>query len=87
MVYQVRRKIDKKIYVLKTIETRSMSLQQKREAALEATILSKINCEYVCRYYDSFSDSNSINIVMEFCENGDVGKFLKKQMGRSLGED
>ncbi len=55
-----------------------MSINQKRDAVLEATILSKINCQYVCQYYDSFMHKNSINIVMEYCENGDLGKFLKK---------
>jgi NIMA (never in mitosis gene a)-related kinase len=64
-----------------------MNSQQKKEAALEATILSKINCQFVCRYFDSFMDRHSINIVMEYCENGDLGKFLKKQMGRSLSEE
>ena len=63
-----------------------MTMAQKREAAFEATILSKINSEYVCRYYDSFSDKNSINIVMEYCENGDLGKYLKRQMNRNLEE-
>lgn len=61
-------------------------MTQKREAVFEATILSKINCEYVCKYYDSFTTSTSINIVMEYCENGDIGKFLKRQMGRNLSE-
>jgi len=55
-----------------------MSSGQKREAAFEATILAKINCEYVCRYYDSYLTPTSINIVMEYCENGDLGKYLKR---------
>lgn len=63
-----------------------MSANQKREAVFEATILSKINCQYVCQYYDSYKDSTSINIIMEYCENGDIGKYLKKQMNRPLEE-
>lgn len=59
-----------------------MSSAQKREAAFEATILAKINCQYVCKYYDSYMHKDSINIVMEYCENGDLGKYLKRQMGR-----
>lgn len=64
-----------------------MSKQQKQDAAFEATILSKINSEYVCRYYDSYMTPTSINIVMEYCENGDLGKYLKRQMGRHLVEN
>ena len=29
---------------------------------------------------------DSINIIMEYCENGDLGKYLKRQMGRTLNE-
>ena len=43
-VYTVKRKQDNKIYVLKQIDTKSMSTSQKKEAAFEATILAKINC-------------------------------------------
>ena len=48
----------------------------------EATILSSINSPYIVKYYDSFTDKNMINILMEYCENGDLGIYLKKQMGR-----
>ena len=48
--------------------------------------MSKVSCQYVVRYYDSFVNRDSINIIMEYCENGDVGKFLKKQMNRPLDE-
>jgi NIMA (never in mitosis gene a)-related kinase 1/4/5 len=49
--------------------------------------MSKISCQYVVRYYDSFVKKDSINIIMEYCECGDVGKYLKKQMNRPLEED
>ena len=82
VVYMVKRKQDGKTYVLKQIDTRQMSSMQRKEAAYEATILSKINYEYVVKYFDSYCTDSSINIVMEYCQNGDLGKFLKKQMGR-----
>ena len=86
VVYMVRRKEDKKMYVMKVVDTRKMSHAMKRESALEAIIMSKINCQYVCRYYDSFVCKDSINIIMQYCENGDLGKFLKRQMNRHLNE-
>ena len=49
--------------------------------------MSKVNCQYVVKYYDSFTERDSINIVMEYCENGDLGKYLKRQMGRPLDEN
>jgi NIMA (never in mitosis gene a)-related kinase len=72
--------------VLKVVDTKKMSSNQKRESVLEATIMSKVQCQYVCKYYDSYLNKDTINIIMEYCENGDLGKYLKKQMGRQLAE-
>ena len=77
---------DQKIYVLKQIDTSRMSAPQRKEAVHEATILAKINSPYIVKYYDSFTEKSNINIVMEFCEHGDLGQYLKKQMSRMLEE-
>jgi NIMA (never in mitosis gene a)-related kinase len=63
-----------------------MSSTQRKEAVHEATILSKIDSPYIVKYYDSFTDKQVINIIMEYCENGDLGIYLKRQMGRQLAE-
>jgi len=39
--------------------------------------MSRVNCQYVVKYYDSFLHRDSINIIMEYCEKGDLAKFLK----------
>lgn len=38
------------------------------------------------KLYDTFVTDQKINIIMEFCENGDLGLHLKRQMGRALPE-
>ena len=99
IVYKIKRKCnqslsfscitliaDQKIYVLKQIDTSKMSSQMRKEAVHEATILSKINSPYIVKYYDSFTEKSNINIIMEYCENGDLGLYLKRQMGKSLPE-
>jgi len=63
-----------------------MSSGQRKEAVHEATILARINSPYIVKYYDSFTEKANINIIMEFCENGDLGLYLKRQMGKSLPE-
>ena len=73
---------DSKIYVLKQIDISRMNSAQRKEAVLEATILSKINSPYIVKFYDSFTEKTTINIIMEYCENGDLGLYLKRQMGR-----
>ena len=32
----------------------------------------------VVRYYDSFLEGNQLQIIMEYCDSGDLQKFLKK---------
>ena len=60
------------------IDTRKMSMNQRRESVLEATIMSKVKCQFVVKYMDSFVKKDSINILMEYCEGGDLSKYLKK---------
>jgi serine/threonine protein kinase len=50
----------------------------RKEAVHEATILSKIDSAYIVKYYDSFTDKSMINIIMEYCEGGDLGIYLKR---------
>jgi serine/threonine protein kinase len=68
--------------VLKQIDISRMNSGQRKEAVLEATILSKINSAYIVKFYDSFTEKTTINIIMEYCENGDLGLYLKRQMSR-----
>jgi NIMA (never in mitosis gene a)-related kinase len=86
-VWKVRRKKDQNIYVLKEVDTTMMSTEEKRSAICEAKILSKIDSEYVCKYFDSFMDDVSINIIMEFCESGDLQQYIKRQAGKQLREE
>ena len=44
----------------------------------EAKILSSIDSEYIVKYYDSFSDNECFNIVMEYCDGLDLRKYINK---------
>ena len=78
VVYKVRYKKDNKIYVLKVIDTSKMHRQQRAEAAKESQLMSKLDNPYVIKMYESFTTQMKINIVMELCENGDLGLYLKR---------
>jgi NIMA (never in mitosis gene a)-related kinase len=87
IVYKVRRKADKALYVLKQINISQMN-QKLRSAALnEVKILSSLENPYIVRYFDSFVEKNNLNIVMEFCEGGDLSNYIRNQMGRPLTEN
>jgi len=56
-----------------------MSKKQSFEAMEEINIMGIVESPYVVRYYDSFlSDGKKINIVMEFCEHGDLHSYIRK---------
>lgn len=48
--------------------------------------MNKLDNPHIVRFYDSFQARNKLNIVMELCENKDLGQYLKKQMGKHLRE-
>ncbi len=48
--------------------------------------MEKLNNRFIVKMMESFTTDLKINIVMELCENGDLGQYLKRQMGRSLTE-
>ena len=77
------------IFVIKQISLFSLTEQQINEVKLEAKILSSIKSNYVVKYYDSFEENNNLNIVMEYCDGGDLSNFIEKnkQTKHLLKED
>ena len=59
-----------------------MTRSQRQESEKEAALMAKLNNKYIVRMIESFTSDQKINIIMELCENGDLGLYLKKQMGR-----
>ena len=78
IVYKVKKENDNNYYVLKQISLVGLSGAEKNEVKIEAELLSKINSKYVVKYYESFTYNNKLNIIMEYCENGDLSEYLEK---------
>ena len=79
IVYKVTKKNDKNSYVIKQIPLLGLSEKQIDEVKLEAKILSSIKSKYVVKYYDSFQEKNKLNIVMEYCDSGDLNDYIESQ--------
>jgi len=62
---------------------------QIEEVKNESNILSSLNSKYVVKYFDSFIENNCLNIVMEYCDGGDLGIFLKQALktGKFIPEE
>lgn len=64
--------------VIKIIPTSLLSEFEKLEAKQEASILSLFESPYITKYYESFIDSNNLYIIMEYCDGGDLKKYIKR---------
>lgn len=78
VVYKARRIINQCVYVIKSVRISELSFKEQGEAINEVKILAQMNSPYVVHYYDSFIDGDSLQIVMEFCNRGDLQNLLKK---------
>lgn len=87
VVYKVRRKIDNLIYALKQIHIASLERKEQQDAINEVQIMASIDSPYVVKYYDSFLENGTLNIITEFCAGGDLSQHLKLQNGQLLSED
>ena len=86
LIYKVTKKDDitNKPYILKQIPYSEPNLEETTKKANsarnEALILSKLTCKYIVKYYDSFIDSEyNLNIIMEYCDNGDLNTYIQNQ--------
>jgi len=79
IVYKATKKDDNKVCVIKQISLQGLNESQKKEVKSESEILKSINSKYVVKYYDSFEEENNLNIVMEYCESGDLNDFIENQ--------
>ena len=88
-VYKVSKKNSNEFFVIKKIPLYGLDQKEKEDVKNEAKILSQIQSNYVVKYYDSFENENALNIVMEFCDNGDLNDFIesKKKTKKLLKEE
>ena len=89
VVYRAKRKRDGLACVIKQVETRRLSAQQKAEARNEVRLLRALDHPHVVRYIDTFeAPGERLSIVMEHCAKGDLSQKLKsiKVRGRRMAE-
>ena len=70
----MRRIEDNQVYALKKVTIQNLSDREKENALNEVRILASIKNPFVAGYKEAFFDeaSNSLCIVMEFADDGDV---------------
>lgn len=79
---KVRTIIQDHAYVIKEIDTAKLPKEGAFEAMQEIATLAALDSHFIVGYMDSFIDDTSINIIMEYCQHGDLSTCIKKQNGR-----
>ncbi|KAH7647194.1 NEK2 [Cryptosporidium bovis] len=85
-VHRIRRKSDGRCFVWKKICYENMTQQEKIQIVNEVNVLRKLNHRNIIKYIDRIIDKQNqqIYIIMEHCDEGDLGNYLKKK--RKIGE-
>ena len=74
--YKVYNRDDDNIYVIKKINIKENNYEEIEALKNDFNKLSKIDSEYVIKYYDSFIDGDTFNIVMEYCDETKLRTFI-----------
>jgi len=77
-VYKVINKNDNKIYAIKRLSIKGLNQKDLEYIKNEANILSNIENENIVKYYESFYEDDSFNIVMDYCAFGDLRKIINE---------
>eukprot|EP00347_Sterkiella_histriomuscorum_P008689 403344133 len=73
-------------YVIKELYTDLMPKNAALQAMEEITILGQLDSPYVVGYIDSFVCEKKVNIIMEFCENGDLSTYLQQKQKEGFSQ-
>lgn len=82
VVYKVKYRGDNLFYVLKTVSLTSLTAAKQKEALQEVTILRKVDHPHIVRYYASFIEDNTLHILLEYIDGGDLHRAVRTQRER-----
>jgi NIMA (never in mitosis gene a)-related kinase len=91
IVYKAKRKIDNQIYALKRVKLKNLKQKNILNSLNEIRVLASIKSNYVISYKEAFYEEkdNSLIIIMEYADNGDLYKKIKyyKKNNKYFDED
>lgn len=64
-----------------------MSEDARSLAETEARLLTSLQNEYILHAVKAFQENETLCIVTEFCDQGDLAEFLEERKGESLDEE
>ena len=84
-VFLVRRKLDQKLYALKSVFLEKLNKKEQENSVNEVRLLASVSHPNVISYKEAFFDekNNSLNIIMEYADNGDLQTEINKKKNNS----
>lgn len=77
-VAKVKSRLNQKIYAMKQIDFTALANQKAIDLCINETkLLSELNNPLIIHYYKSIKENQTLYIIMEFMDNGDLGGMLK----------
>lgn len=77
----IKRKDDNALFVVKEIPMGKMTKKEREDARKECTVLQQLHHPNIVRYIEQFENHNNLYIVMEYCNDSDLGEKVKKCQG------
>jgi len=88
--YLVQSQLTQKLWVIKKVEMKDMSYEERVKPRDEARILEVLHHPNIIQFKDVFKDSKMcLNVVMEYADNGELADEIKrrKNSGQSFSEE
>ena len=78
-VHLVRTKLDNKFYAMKALrKSEIIKLRQVEHTINEKEILEELNMPFLVKMLGTFQDSNSLFIILEYIQGGELFSYLRK---------
>ena len=74
--YKVLNTEDNFYYVIKKILYSNSTPEERKNIKKEADIMASLESENIVKFYDSFTDNESFNIIMEYCNGLDLRNYI-----------
>ena len=87
-VYKAKHKLENRFYAIKKLNFNEINEKERIAIQDEVNLLKQLKHPNIVTYKDSFFDNeNCLNIVMIFCEMGDMYTKIRKQKGEFFPEE
>eukprot|EP00930_Biecheleria_cincta_P071509 TRINITY_DN59001_c0_g1_i1.p1 TRINITY_DN59001_c0_g1~~TRINITY_DN59001_c0_g1_i1.p1 ORF type:complete len:683 (+),score=140.64 TRINITY_DN59001_c0_g1_i1:148-2196(+) len=83
----VRSGVDSLLYIAKTIDLQCLSTKERETALQEVALLRRLDHPNIVSYKDNFFMGDTLVIIMQYCEGGDLATHIKDMLKKKTRID